>query len=127
MPLALPRAGVGKKQREGTTAPPPAQAPPNPRTTHIRLHTETPQQPINEPHQKRTQPNTTTMDTQHSTEAQPSIPRDTDDDITQDNPTAPPDRRIGPYREPTKKETPKPLNWPHMTANQKHHWPRRHK
>ena len=92
-----------RKQREGTTAPPKAHAPPDPGTTHIHLHTEPPQQPIDEPQRQRTQPNTTTMETQRLT------PTDTDDNTTEENTAALRDLRI----------TPEPPNWPQMTKKQR--------
>ena len=97
-----------KKQREGTTAPTPAQAPPTPRTTHTHthLHTKPPQQPIEEPQQQRTLTNTTTMDTQHST------PSARDENMTEENTAALRDPRI----------TPKPPNWPQMTKKQRRNW-----
>ena len=52
------------------------------------------------------QPNTTTMDTQHST------PSDRDESMTEENTTAPRDLRT----------TPKPPNWPQMTKKQRSNW-----
>ena len=72
-----------------------AHAPLTPRTTHTHIstqkpHTETPQQPIDEPQQQLTRHNTSTTDTQHST------PSDRDESMTKENTTALRDLRTTP-------------------------------
>jgi hypothetical protein len=59
------------------------------------------------------------LDPQHST------PCDRDENMTEENPAALRGRRFDPHPEPIR-ETPKPPDWPHMTARQKHNWSRRH-
>ncbi len=88
-----------KKQREGTTAPPPAHAPSTPRTTHTHFHTEPPQQPIDEP----------------------QTPCDRDEIMTEENPAAIRGKRCDPRPELV---TPNPYNWHEMSKNAKERWRR---
>ena len=62
-----------------------------------------------------TQPNTTTMDTQHS------MPSDRDENMTEENPAAFQGRRFDPHPELA---TTKPDDWHERSKNAKEHWRR---